>query len=70
MTPIRMRLYLHDEAPRLGSGWRIVTALIGRKWVRIATTKRRTKITRKLWQEISRTGEILMQPKQRRRRPP
>ena len=30
------RVRLQDEAPRLGSGSRLVEAMVGRKWVRIS----------------------------------
>lgn len=29
------RIYFHDEAPRIGSGIRGCTILVGRKWVRV-----------------------------------
>jgi hypothetical protein len=41
-TEQQVRVYLEDEAPRLGSGWRLVTAQIGRKWVRLRDAKGRT----------------------------
>jgi hypothetical protein len=31
----KVKIYFQDEAPRLGCGWRFVTAQIGRKWVRL-----------------------------------
>ncbi len=30
-----LRVRFEDEAPRIGSGWRIVIPKIGRKWVHI-----------------------------------
>ena len=32
---VKYRIYFEDEAPRIGSGWRVVMARTGRKWVRI-----------------------------------
>jgi|RhiMethySRZTD1v2_1073278.scaffolds.fasta_scaffold13987_7 hypothetical protein len=29
----RVKIFFHDEAPRIGCGWRLVTVKIGRKWV-------------------------------------
>jgi hypothetical protein len=34
-SPLTVRIYFEDESPRLGCGWRWVTAQIGRKWVRL-----------------------------------
>jgi hypothetical protein len=31
----QVKIFFEDEAPRIGSGWRLVTAKIGRKWVRL-----------------------------------
>lgn len=31
----RMRVYLHNECERIGSGYHIVQVLIGRKWVKL-----------------------------------
>ena len=28
-------IYFHDEAPRIGSGYRKVIAVVGRKWVHL-----------------------------------
>lgn len=47
-------IYLEDEAPTIGAGWRPVIARIGYKWVHIKTpgALRGTRIKRKLWDEI------------------
>lgn len=66
MTPQRMRVFLQDEAPRVGSGWRIITALIGRKWVKIASKKGRARLTKKQWQTIVGQG---FEPVTRKRKP-
>jgi hypothetical protein len=29
---MRVRIYLEDEAPRIGCGWRTVDVKLGRKW--------------------------------------
>jgi len=31
-------IYLQDEAPRIGSGWRVVTVKEGDKWAHLSTT--------------------------------
>ena len=49
-------VHLHDEAPKIGSGVRIVEAIsIGWKWVRIKSpcnTKSATKLRRSVWDSI------------------
>lgn len=49
MTPQRYQIHFHDEAPRIGSGRRIVTARVGRKWVYLKTTAARARIRRSIW---------------------
>jgi len=68
MNAIRMRVHLHDEAPRIGSGWRIVTVLVGTKWVRLAGDTGRAKLHRALWADICRSGAIELPPRKKRRR--
>ena len=48
MTETKIRIYLEDEAPRIGSGWRTVSVKIGRKWTYITdtATKRRARLKR------------------------
>lgn len=68
MDTVRLRVYLHDECPRIGCGWRTVTALLGRKWVRITDDAgARARLTGQLWRDISASG-IAMPPRKRRRR--
>jgi hypothetical protein len=52
------RLYLHDECPRIGSGWRLVQPRFGRKWVYLteAATEATGRISIKCWLELSETG--------------
>jgi len=47
MTEIRATIHLEDECPRLGSGLRIVTIKVGRKWAYLTDVAngRRQKIT-------------------------
>lgn len=46
-------VYLEDEAPRLGAGWRLVVAKIGWKWVRLYDRMGRTqRIKRGVWDNI------------------
>lgn len=33
-----VRIYLEDECPRIGSGWRTVDVKIGRKWAYFTDT--------------------------------
>lgn len=33
MKSVKTRVYLEDEAPRLGCGWRTLLIKVGRKWV-------------------------------------
>lgn len=33
-----MRIYLEDECPRIGSGWRTVEIKMGRKWAHLIDT--------------------------------
>lgn len=35
MTPTAVEIYFHDEAPKIGCGWRRCNIEVGRKWVRI-----------------------------------
>lgn len=69
MQATRLRVCFNDEAPRIGSGWRIVTAAIGRKFVRIADQHgNRAKFTREEWKRIVPTTVELPPKKKRRRR--
>lgn len=47
-------VYLEDEAPSIGAGWRPVIARIGYKWVHIKTpgAERGTKIRREIWDKL------------------
>lgn len=50
----KFHVYFEDEAPRLGSGWRIVLAAIGHKWVRlrVPNAERGTRIKRPVWDKL------------------
>lgn len=68
-TSPRLRVCFNDEAPRIGSGWRIVTAKIGRKLVHIADQHgNRAKFTRAQWSKIMPTTVELPEKRKRRRR--
>lgn len=64
----RMRVCFMDEAPRIGSGWRIVSVTVGRQWVRIASLAGRAKLTKAQWAMIARKGYELPERKRRRRK--
>jgi len=38
----QVKIFFEDECPRTGAGWRLVTAKIGRKWVRLYGPQGRT----------------------------
>jgi hypothetical protein len=69
MTLQRIRIYLHDEAPRIGAGFRICQAIIGRKWVRLAAVRAKNKIARgKLSLEQYEQLSVTVLPPRKRRR--
>jgi hypothetical protein len=35
---MKLRIYLEDEAPRIGAGWRTVDVKLGRKWAYLTET--------------------------------
>jgi len=39
-----MRVFLEDECPRIGSGWRTVNVKIGRKWAFFTDTANLTRV--------------------------
>jgi len=49
MISEKWSLHFWDEAPKIGSGFRIVTASIGRKHVYLKTNHRQQRLTRKAW---------------------
>jgi hypothetical protein len=67
IVALRMRVFFMDEAPRIGSGWRIVSVMNGRKWVRLACEAGRAKFTKEQWAPIARHGHELP-PRKRKRR--
>lgn len=63
-----MRVCFNQEAPRLGSGWRIVLVQIGRKVAHVKDQHgHRVKLPRRVWEEIARTAQPLKLKKKRRR---
>ncbi len=65
---IRMRIFLHDEAPRIGCGWRLVSVKVGRDWVRLASIAGRAKIKKAAWAQIARHGVEIPERKRGKRR--
>ena len=57
MKTIKQWVLLHDELPRIGSGFRHVNVSIGKKWahVQAVTTKVRQRIKVGTWNEIERS---------------
>ncbi len=56
MIPERYEVWLMDEAPKLGSGQRIVVAEVGRKWVYARNEvgdHSRAKIMRAVWDTLN-----------------
>lgn len=59
MTSEIVWVYLHDEAPRLGSGERRVIVRLGRRWAHLALAadpQCRSRIRRDRWFSIKRQG--------------
>lgn len=60
-----MKVYLHDEAPALGCGWRtVVVRSKGWKWVRLRNpaTGRVARLKRATWDRIERHAQKTLQP--------
>ena len=57
MKTIKQWVLLHDEMPRIGSGFRHVNVSIGKKWAHIQSiaTKVRQRIKIERWDEIERS---------------
>jgi hypothetical protein len=67
MTEERYRVYLYDELPRIGCGWRTVTAIMGRKWVKVRDgVGNKGRIGKTMWQQIKPTP---LPPRKRKRKP-
>jgi hypothetical protein len=49
----KAQIFLHDEAPRIGCGWRTVTVRLGPKWVRLKCTAsgRTARLHRRVWDD-------------------
>jgi len=64
----RFRVQFMDEAPQIGSGWRIVSAFRGRRWVRVVDpVGTRAKIEIAVWRQLELHGQALG-PRKRRRK--
>lgn len=55
MTETKFVVHLQDEIPKIGSGRRIVTARIGRKWVYVKDKYHSAKVKRSLWESLGPT---------------
>ena len=64
----RMRVYFENECPRIGSGWRIVQVLEGRKWTRFAASAGRGKVAKAVWAQMQKIASELPPAKRRRRK--
>lgn len=67
METQRLRIFLQDECPRIGCGWRTVTVAIGRKWVHLEDrVEQRARLPRRAYDAIA--PSAIPAPKPRRRR--
>ncbi len=54
----RTRVYFEDQAPRIGSGWRVVDVVEGDVWARLSTeTGRKAKIRIEVFDQIEAGSE-------------
>ena len=61
-TRRRVRIHLHDEAPRIGSGWRTVEVITeGYKWITVRCPYQsiRHKFRKDIWASIARSMKEL-----------
>ena len=51
---VRLQVYLEDEAPRIGAGWRLVEATVGYKWARLteSSTNHKQRLKRHVWDQL------------------
>jgi hypothetical protein len=49
-------VYFEDEAPKIGAGWRLVYATVGRKWVRLkeSGSGHKAKLKVETWKQLKR----------------
>lgn len=47
-----LTIYLQDELPRIGAGFRLVMVKLGRKWAHVFYRGRRHKVPLKKWRAI------------------
>lgn len=54
-----IRVFLHNEAPKIGSGWRKVVVVAGRKWCKLTCpfTGAKKKMRRSEWLPILKHAE-------------
>lgn len=50
----KYHVYLEDEAPRIGCGWRLVEAVVGYKWARLTetSTNHKQRLRRSTWDQL------------------
>jgi hypothetical protein len=67
---IKAKIFLHDEAPRIGAGWRTVIIKEGPKWVRLkcVASGRTARLRRRVWDE-STLPIMIAVPIQKRSKP-
>ena len=55
MKKQRHWLYLSNELPRIGCGWRLVDVKLGRKWVHVtsSTGRHRQRLSMKAWTALA-----------------
>ncbi len=69
METTRLRVCFMDEAPRIGSGWRTVNVMFGRKIVHLMDDYgHRSKFSKEAWRLLSRAAKPMPPRKRRRRR--
>lgn len=56
-----LRVYLEDDCPRIGCGWRLVTAKVGRKWTYLecVSTCTRGRMRKTAWDVVARSAVSL-----------
>jgi hypothetical protein len=68
METTRLRVCFLDEAVRIGSGWRTVNVMVGRKIVHLCDDYgNRAKLSKETWREVCR-GALPMKARKRKRR--
>ena len=53
MTEAKFSVHLQDEIPKIGSGRRILSARVGRKWVYVRDLYHKARVKRSLWDSLN-----------------